>query len=94
MPGRIGTCSFVSAGMNPQPSNGCPVGDLCDGLGNCTGSCATDGDCSGLFECDGNRCAPCLATCVTDLECAAGAVCVHRNACTSCEPRDAGTTGG
>jgi hypothetical protein len=87
--GKIGTCSFVPAGANPVPTNGCPASNLCDVIGNCVSSCSVDSDCPGQSECDNNRCVPCVATCVSSLDCDVGAVCVYRNVCTSCEVRDA-----
>jgi hypothetical protein len=63
-------------------------------MGHCLGGCNTDGDCPGLSACNNNRCTLCEATCASDADCTVGAVCVHRNSCTFCEPRDAGAGGG
>ncbi len=91
VPGSTGVCSPIWNGA-PEVSARCPTGQTCDGRGQCIPpSCAIDTDCGPSHWCVNAHCSPCAATCVTDAECAAGALCVNRNGCTYCGLRDAGT---
>jgi len=53
-------------------------------------ACTGDEDCADLHLCTDGQCIPCQATCVNNADCAVGSVCFHRNACTYCDPPDAG----
>jgi hypothetical protein len=90
LPGSVGVCTFVPS-ENLDPIGVCPRTTVCNGSGQCVGpACGIDTDCGDAAWCTNGRCAPCRATCASNADCTATAVCVMRNFCTYCTPADAG----
>jgi hypothetical protein len=95
MAGHIGVCEPVASG-GPDPHRLCPRGAGCGGPGSAATcvpkACLSDQDCGDALWCTNGYCQPCSATCASDPDCVTPSVCVHRNSCTYCAPRDAGAT--